>query len=362
MIAKRLNLLCAALIGVLFLVYIPWPRVLSAQNDFVHFYIGGLFYGHPEIFSPEANYAKQQELLGVTLAHSFFGRPAFYGFFLKPLTWLSYIHAYWVFQFGSLVALAIFLKLNLRRYDHLLAICLMSPPVFANFINGQDVIYLMLFCSLSLACVEREHDLLGGLALSVCAIKPHLFILTPLAAIFFKRWRTLWGEVIGGAILAAISLGSGGIQSQLDLFRQLSQPEHSPYPYAMPSVRNLAGDQIQLFLILALGVIVATAWLMHRSRSYEAAFGWALLGGLLAAYHAYIQDCLLLVLALAVLHEEMTKAARMLLVLANLPLVYAALLAGHPYSAVFPVLLLAVLAAQLAQVPHVQSTPIELTH
>lgn len=347
MLAKRLDLLSAVLIGALFLSLMPWSRMTSARNDFVHFYIGGLFYGHPEIFSPEANYAKQRELIGGTLNHSFFGRPAFYGFFLKPLTLLKYKQAYWVFQLGSLVAFAIFLKLNAHRMGNLILLSAMSPALFANFINGQDVVYLLLFCSISLACVERGWDVTAGLVLALCAIKPHLFLLTPLAAIFFQRYRILLGGVMGGAALALISLGSGGIKQQIELLRQLGNPEHSPYPDLMPSIRSLTGDHNAVFLALALSVLICTAFLMWRSASYQAAFGWALIGGLLAAYHAYVQDCLLLLLALALLHQEMGKLAKYALQFAVLPFVYIALIAGYPYSGVFPALLLFSLGSQL---------------
>jgi hypothetical protein len=277
MLRKTLVLITAGLVGLLLLVCIPWPRALAGQNDFVNLYIGSLYYGHPELCSPEANYAKQHELIGVSVAHSLFVHPAFYGFLLKPLTWPKYLQALWLFQFGSLIALLFFLKLNVRRYKYLLAICLMTPPLLANFINGQDVVYLLLFWSLSLVRIEKDWDLLAGLALSLCAVKPHVFILTPLAAIFFKRWRVLLGGAIG-AVLAAISLGSGGIATQLKLFRQLRDPKNSPYPYAMPSMRSLADDHNEVFLILALLVLAATARLMWRSRSYQTAFGWAPIG------------------------------------------------------------------------------------
>ena len=352
---KKLDLLSAAMIGLLFFAFMPWSRMISAQNDFVHFYIGGLYYGHPEIFSPEANYAKQRELIGATLEHSFFGRPAFYGFFLKPLTWLGYMPAYWLFQFGSLAALVVFLKLNLRRYDSLLPLCLMSPALAANFVNGQDVMYLLLFCSLSLVCIEEDWDVAAGLALAACAIKPHLFLLTPLAAVFFKRWRVLLGGAIGGVILIALSLGSGGWKSQLELMRQLGNPEHSPYPDLMPSLRSLTGGHIEVFLALALAVVGATVWLMRRARSYETAFGWALIGGLLAAYHAYIQDCLLLILALVLLHQDTAKPTRAVLLAAVLPFAYVPLAAGYPYSGVFPILLLAVIGSQLVHTLRLRS-------
>lgn len=203
---KALDLAAAILIGAIFLSVMPLSRMISAKNDFVHFYIGGMLYGHPEIFSPEANYAKQQELIGVTLPHSFFGRPAFYGLLLKPLSLLPYKTAYWIFQLGSLVSLGIFLRLNWRRYPSLLLLCIMSPALFANFVNGQDVLYLLLFCSLSLYAAERGWDVLAGLLLSLCAIKAHLFLPVPLAVILWKRWRILAGGAIGAIVLFLCSL------------------------------------------------------------------------------------------------------------------------------------------------------------
>jgi hypothetical protein len=344
---KRLDLFAAILIGAVFLSLMPWSRMTSAKNDFVHFYIGGMLYGHPEIFSPEVNYSKQRELIGATLPHSFFGRPAFYGLFLKPLTLLPYKQAYWLFQCGGLLSLAVFLKLNSRRYPSLLLLCIMSPALFANFVNGQDVMYLLLFCSLSLLAAERGWDFLAGLVLSLCAIKAHLFLPIPLAVILWKRWRILAGGAAGVTILLLLSLPGAGLSTQLELMRQLGNPEHSPYPDLMPSLRSLTGDHHQLFWAASIAVLFAVVLLMHRSQSYQAAFGWALIGGLLASYHAYVQDCLLLLLALALIHDELSKTASVLLQIAVLPFIYIALAAGYPYSAIFPAVLLACLFSQL---------------
>jgi len=346
---KKLDLAAAILIGAVFLSLMPWSRMITAENDFVHFYIGGMLYGHPEIFSPEANYAKQRELIGATLPHSFFGRPAFYGLLLKPLALLPYRTAYWIFQLGSLLCLGVFLKLNWRRYPGLLVLCIMSPALFANFVNGQDVLYLLLFCSLSLAASERGWDFAAGLILSLCAIKAHLFLPVPLAAILWKRWRILAGGAIGGAGLFLCSLPGAPVSTQLQLVRQLGNPEHSPYPDLMPSLRSLTGDHREFFWLAAILVLAGVTVLMRRAQSYEAAFGWALIGGLLASYHAYVQDCLLLLLALVLVHRELSKPAKVLLQIAVLPFIYIALAAGYPFSWIFPAVLLATLACQLLQ-------------
>ena len=353
---RKLDLAAAILIGAAFLAVMPWGRMISARNDFVHFYIGGMLYGHPGIFSPEVNYAKQRELIGATLEHSFFGRPAFYGLFMKPLAQLPYMTAYWLFQAGSLVALIVFLRLNARRYPRLILLCLMSPAIFANFMNGQDVVYLLLVCSISLACAERGWDVAAGLVLSLCAIKAHLFLGVPLAAILWRRWRIVAGGAAGGAVLLLLSLAGGGLGAQLELMRQLGSPEHSPYPDLMPSLRSLTGTHGYVFLAGAVAVLAAAAFLMRRAHSYESAFGWALIAGLLASYHAYVQDCAFLLLALALVHKELSKVAAVLLHIAVLPFIYIALAAGYPFSWIFPVVLLGCIGAQFVHLimPQVQ--------
>jgi hypothetical protein len=94
--------------------------------DFAHFYIGGLLYGTPAIHSAEANQQKQIELAGVSMANSYFIRPAFYGFLLKPLRWLPYLRS---FAPG--------------RHD-LLILAAMTPPLIVNFVPGQDRLLALL--------------------------------------------------------------------------------------------------------------------------------------------------------------------------------------------------------------------------
>jgi hypothetical protein len=345
---KKLDVAAVVLLGGMFLFLMPWSRMIEAKNDFVHFYIGGLLYGHPDIFSPEANFAKQRELIGGTLDNSFFGRPAFYGLLLKPLTLLPYKTAYWVFQLGSLVSLSVFLKLNLHRFPPLGVLCAMSVPLFSNFANGQDVLYLLLFCSLSLYFAERGWDVAAGLILALCAIKAHLFVLVPLAVILKMRWRILAGGTLGAVILGLAGL-AGGLAVQLELLKQLRNPQHSPYPDIMPNLRSLTGDHNSLFIVLAIAVYLTVGYLIYQSTSYEAAFGWALVGGVLGSFHAYVQDCLLLLLAFVLVHDELSKPAKALFYLVSAPFIYVALLAGHPYSGVFPAVVMMILALQVRE-------------
>ena len=110
-----IKLTAAALIGAVIIAVMPLDRMAKAQNDFVHWYVGGLLYGTPDLHLQASNHAKQTELLGATLDYSYFIRPTFYGFFLKPLTWLPYLTSYYLYQAYSLAALLFSLWVFGRR-------------------------------------------------------------------------------------------------------------------------------------------------------------------------------------------------------------------------------------------------------
>lgn len=326
-------LLAPAAFLMLIVLYAQWDRMITARNDFVHFYIGGLLFGTADLHSPEANAAFQKQLLGVVLAHSYFVRPTFYGLFLKPLTFLSYRSAYWVFQGISILCFAVFLWLQKKRLPELPILACFSFPLLSAFINGQDVPLLLLFCSASILLSRKGFDLPAGMVLALCAIKAHLFILVPFAAIFHRRYRIIAGGVLGGLFLSAVELAGGGIRTQAKLLEILRMPSSSPYPDIMPNLRSITGDNHQLFVAGAVLCIVLTTWLMRRAPDYEASLGWALVGGLLVSFHAYLHDCLLLLLAYSLIYQQhgpwYLKAIFRVLAL---PFVYVALLLGAPFS------------------------------
>src|SRR5687767_2324659 len=200
----------AIALGINLLMLLPLDRMAAGQNDFAHFYIGGRLFGSPEIHSQAANVALQKELIGGVLENSYFIRPTFYGIFYKPLAALPYQTAYIIFQIVALTAAFFFIRLNQRRLPGFVALAVMFPPLLANFINGQDVIFLVALCSLALLLAESNRDFQAGLAVSLCAFKPHLFVLVPFAAGFHKRWRFVAGAITGVTGLFLLGLASGG--------------------------------------------------------------------------------------------------------------------------------------------------------
>jgi hypothetical protein len=325
----------ALTLGISLLLLMPVHRMLIGQNDFAHFYIGGTLFGTPGLHSPEANFALQKELVGGVLEHSYFLRPTFYGAFYKPLAALPYRAAYLIFQIFSLTCCFFFIRWNLRRLPGFAALAIMFPPLLANFVNGQDVMLLVTLCSLSLLLAENDRDFAAGLVLSLAAFKPHLFLLTPLAAGVHRRWRFVAGAATGLTTLFLIGLTSGGLESQRKLWQMIRNPDSSPYSGIMPTWRSVDGSGGPVYLLLCLATVLAIGYLAHRSKSFSSAFAWCLVGGLLISFHAYMQDCLLLLLALAVLAKELPRAASMALLLVALPLPYFFLQSGRPFSGLF---------------------------
>ena len=87
--------------------------------------------------------------------------------------------------------------------------------------------------------------------------------------------------------------------------------------------------------------LAVTAWLIWRTYNYESAFGWALVGGLLASFHAYLHDCLLLLLAYALVYDTRVPwYVRAIFRVLALPFIYVALLFGWPFSAAVAISLL----------------------
>jgi hypothetical protein len=343
----------AALVGALLFCFMPLGRMARAENDFVHWYVGGYLYGTPDIHLQAPNHAKQAELLGYTLDHSYFIRPTFYGFFLKPLSWLPYLTSYYLYQAYSLASLLFFLWTFSRRWPDIWVYAAMSIPIISHMVNGQDVTSLLLFCTVSILLSRRGQDFPAGLVFALCAIKFHLFILTPFAMIAHRRWRLFAGAAVGEVILFLIGLAGGGWPVFLSLIALLRRPENHPYPELMPNLRGMVyafagGPQPAIYLTLCALLAAAALYLIWTAKSYEKSFAFAIMAGLVINFHAYIQDPMLLLLCAALLFDgEESPALRTIFQILFLPVVYLLLLWQPPYSGIYGFLILTAFAVAL---------------
>jgi hypothetical protein len=326
-------------------------RFASGRNDFIQLWVGANLSGTPQLYDFEANNALQKKTIGVTLDNvSPHSRPPFYSFLLKPLGLLPYHAAFVIFELLSLAALAGYVWMNLARLPELAVLTCFSLPAIANLANGQDVAFCVFIAGAALMLFSRQRDFEGGMLLTLCAIKFHLFLLVPLIPLIHRRWRILAGGAVGLAGLMGLSFlaqGPGWIPVYLGVLRN---PNLTPGAEFMPNLHGLLSvlgyRSFPVEAAACVAVAALVAWIAWKEKDFEVAFGYALLGGLLVSFHAYLQDGLILLPVLvAVLTKVTVPAVRHLMLLASLPPVHLMLLGGAPYSVACPLLLVAILLA-----------------
>lgn len=359
-----LTFVIALSVGLMMIFFFyPYKRVVAGQGDFVGLYLGGTLAGTPELYTSAPQYEAQKKLFGGSVMKAvLFSRPPFYAWLLKPLSMLPFPTAYLLFQAASLGVFLWFLWWSRHRYKEILLLGPMFPPVVAVFCNGQDVGIAMGLALGSFLAARAGKDLLSGLILSLCAIKLHLFVLLPLAVLLNRRYRIFLGGLIGGAVLAGLSLLGGGTAVIASYVALLRNPVIHPSVDAMPNVKGIAyalnaGSSLEI--ILSILIVVTAGWMMWKSKDYELSFAYALVGGLLVNVHCYMADCMLILLALVIVAEKksMPKLAFSMLVFAATPIPAVALQNGAPASLLLPALLIGTLVVTAVR-PNFQMVPV----
>lgn len=341
-LAGRLaRLLCVSLV-VLWSCFLPWGRALKGQNDFLGLYSGAKLAGTAELFSDEAYHKLQTATANIWLPSVLYSRPPFYALLLKPLAALPYRAAYSVFEGLNLAALAIFLLRFARRDLALWAVGGASVPVITAFVNGQDVLLVVLAAAASLAAARRGRPFLAGLLLALCSVKFHMFVFVPVVLVLQKRWRMLAGGAAGVAVLYVASSLAQGWAWPVPYLHFILSPSLHPTPFTMPNLHGLVvatvGDRIGVELFLAAIVAAAVIYMSARSESFESAFAIGVAGGLLTSHHAYIQDCCLLLL-IPVFARHRPGLRTISLILLSPPVYFLLLADGWP-SALVPAAIL----------------------
>lgn len=341
----------------IFLGFLQRDRFFPGQNDFLQLYAGAKLSGTPELYSPAAARRIHRESAGVELVGVYYSRPPFYAVLLRPLGHLPYRVAYWTFEGISFAAFAAFLILFVPQCKELVLFSSLCLPLLSNFLNGQDVTLVLMLAAGSILAIRGKRDFLAGLLLSLCAIKGHLFVLTPLVFLIYRRWVVLAGGAAGGVALIAMSFLTDGKDWPQRYLALLKNPELHPNPSGMPNLRGLVfgitgAEYPAIYWALTIVVVAGVAWLAWRLKDLEMAFAMSLVAGLLVGYHAYLQDAALLLLPFAiVIARSKAVPLRVVMALAILPPIYICLVMGRPYNVAVPVVLMGVLVAAGRSLP-----------
>jgi hypothetical protein len=331
-------------------------RIVLGQNDFMQLYAGARLMGSSAMYSTSANERIQREAVGVRsdsmLHHS---RLPFYSCFLRPLAFLPYRTAYYIFQAISVVCFLLFLGMFVPGCRELAAFASLSIPFFANLQNGQDTTIVLMFAGLSIFLARKNLEFWSGFALSFCAIKFHLFALIPLIVLIQRRWRIFFGALSSGSILIGLSFLCGGADWPQAYIAAMGDSKLHPHPDYMPNLHTISAvlsgpAGLGLEATLSLVVVAAVVYLSLKVPDYELTFAFALIGSLLVSVHSYPQDCIVLLLPLAIiLKKPFSKPAAQLTELVSSPIPYFFLLAGVPFNLAMPALLMGILTAAVRQ-------------
>jgi hypothetical protein len=279
------------------LLLVPAISALGGGWDFLPLYAGGKLAGTPGLYNPDVVRGAEMAAAHRTGPALLFIRPPFVAGLIWPLAQLPYDAAHSLWMALRLFAVLGFILLWPHCLPYLTALaCAWFVPLAGAIANGQDDPFLLLWIALA----ERWRDgrpFAAGLALSLCLVKFHLFLLLPLF-LWTHRRRLVPGFLAGCAVLGLISLVAGGPSWPRAYLAILKLPQISPGSHTMP---NLHGLQLPapLELTLSLAVLIAAVFAIRRL-SARAALAVTIAGGILLSSHVYFADLTLLLPALLI--------------------------------------------------------------
>ncbi len=234
-------------------------------------------------------------------------------YFLAPIGVLPVGAGYFAWQFISevIIAVCVFIFLRLARRPAWLVLpisifLLFFGPVYLTLQIGAVGAIALLSVALAVLCLETDHPLLGGLALSLTLLKPPqaLTLLALVGAWFLVRrqWKAIAGLVLGAFALLVVWLlrdpqglvkfrGSSdfllghslGVQSNLFSFAYLACGRNQSCMWIAGSIAALA--------VLALGAYML--WLNRARWSDWQALSFIVPLGFLTALYLYEYDQIL---------------------------------------------------------------------
>jgi hypothetical protein len=258
-----------------------------------------------------------------------FVSPAYYAFWLAPLSKLPYKTAYFALvalDLALLASCAWLLKpwtVNLRAIYPWLPLAMLAgfPPVGTTFIMGQNSVWLTFLLIAAFVLLDRDRNVAAGSLVALSLFKFQIAI--PIAIVFLlcRRWRFSLG--VSAAVLAIFSVWLTGIQqakhyvlSILALSTVLSRTG-----IAQPVVLWNVMANVTAVLIKIFRTPTATFWVLTASlgasvglfvfsvrRGYRKSDADLLLMAIpcavLVSYHTYPHDLSVLLLPMLVLLDS----------------------------------------------------------
>jgi hypothetical protein len=226
----------------------------------------------------------------------------------------------------------------------------MFPPAVLGIAFGQDMCFVFGLVLLSWILFERGFGFLAGLLLGLCAMKPQLVFMVPLALLIQQRWRMLAGFAFGGVAMVGGSMLLGGWQTlprYAAFLGRLSgalvlRPERA---MNVDAILLSTGLPLPLRSVLMAAVLVAAVLACWRS-NWSTGLMAAMVASFLVGPHTLTYDTTALMVGAWLTAFTATKlAVRALAVAFFTPIPWFLQLLDQPWTALPAVLLLGLLLA-----------------
>ena len=343
------------ILGVAFLCLLEVPyhnAVLAGRNDFSTFYAGAKLAHTPALYNHEIMRQTVRTYWPDSGEAEVYLRAPFYAVLLKPLAAFPYRAALVVFLCLTMGSFLWFVIRFSKESPYLPLLAAFSIPMYFCINGGADVPLLLPVVGGFVLLTRRGRDFAAGLILALCAIKFHLFVFVPFLLLFRKKWRILAGVCAGTAALTLL----GGVTLIVPWLKVMFSPlitgmpiwKLSPAPNIHGLVTVLGGSSKIEYLLVGL-IVILFAWLCVRAENvnFELLLSVSLVCGLLASFHSFTYDDLLLMPVLVLVTP--IRLLRDIVGVALTPLSFLATFAGGLYATVLPLLLLAFLCATFCQ-------------
>ena len=303
-------------------LYLERHRITSGYGDYVIFYTGAQIVrdGDASKLYDLSRQREYQDRFAVPIRAGAlpFNHPAYELLWHIPLTFLSYIDAYviWnVVNVGLLLGLARWFVPRDRADVKVMFLLMMFGfyPVLAVFLHGQDSILLMFLIGASIIALKRHNEVAAGVLLALASFKPQLVLLIAASWVCKPYQKAAAAWLVSATLLSILSVsmvGIPGAMKYLELISWIDKANYTISPALMPNLRGMVHSLLAarfpmavfpLTALLTLGVLAYIVYLWRRvpvanETVFDLTIALTLTLAALTSYHAYTHDFALLLL------------------------------------------------------------------
>ncbi len=287
-------------------------------SDFANHWLAAklVLSGHAAlIYNHDATNTIHKQLFGPhLLCGSGWYYPPFFLFAVVPLGMLPYLQSFFVFIIAALI-IYLFVLSRINSQPIVLLLCLFFPGTYENFIFGQNGFISGILLGGGLLLLDR-YPIIAGCLFGLLGYKPPLVILTFIALVFGRYWKTLISAFATIIILALASLAVFGLEVWLEYFRAMSVPmrlmlgDTVPFglvPTFFAAIRNAGFGARVAYpvqgVVMAM-VLAGVGWVWQKKLPITIRGAVLVLGTLLFTPYSFVYDLAILALPLLWLWED----------------------------------------------------------